>query len=92
MAKTATKNVNFRALQTMSLRDNDERPTEFLAEDREEGTPGHVLTPGEEWHFKRSEADIQKLVKAGVIELLPDGPSQAPANNGSDNAAFGEEQ
>lgn len=86
MANVATKTVTFRALVNLSLRPTDELPETFSAE-RGVDVPAHVLTPGEVWHFTRPQTDLDRLVRARVIELLPDAPG--PVNPG--DADSGEE-
>lgn len=72
MANTTQKMVRFRALTNLSLRESDELPAEFKAEGRPEGTHPNVLTFGEEWHFRRSDADIKTLVDKKLIVVLPE--------------------
>lgn len=79
MATSKEKIVRFRALKTLSLRPTDEWPAEFTDVNRHPDTPANVLTPGEEWHFTRSEVDITRLVQAGIIHVLPE-PSPTPVD------------
>lgn len=72
MANEPTKLVRFRALCNVSLRpETDDIPDVYTAPERSVGVPAHVLTAGEEWHFKRTQAELDKLVRVQAIVILP---------------------